>query len=44
MPDKNTKKLQHWNIPGHAHELTFSKYRRADLLADDNACIIFIED
>jgi len=28
MPDKNTKKLHHWNIPGHAHELTFSRYRR----------------
>ena len=44
MTDKNIKKLHHWNTPGHAHELTFSCYRRADYLCDDNACVMFIEE
>jgi hypothetical protein len=30
MPDRNIKKLLLWNTPGHAHEVTFSCYRRAD--------------
>jgi len=29
------KKLKHYNIPGHAHLLTFSCYRRLQLLLDD---------
>jgi putative transposase len=29
------KKLQHFNLPGHAHELTFSCYRRLPLLSRD---------
>ena len=44
MEDINNKKLHHWNTPGHAHELTFSCYRRADYLADDKACVMFIEE
>jgi len=38
------KKLKHYNHPGHAHELTFSCYRRSHYLADDIACDILLEE
>jgi len=44
MPDKNKKKLLHWNIPVHAHALPISWYRRADFLADGDAGMVFIEE
>jgi len=40
----NRKKLKHYNIPNHAHELTFSCYRRMDYLNDPVICKIFIEE
>ncbi len=38
------KKLKHYNIPGHAHYLTFSCYHRFDYLSDLDSCSIFIEE
>jgi putative transposase len=32
----------HYNIPGHAHELTFSVYRRRNLFYDRIACEFFL--
>ncbi len=32
------KKLRHLNLPGQAHELTFSCYRRLPLLSRDRTC------
>ncbi|UCE65021.1 MAG: transposase [Candidatus Zixiibacteriota bacterium] len=33
----------HFEIPGHAHELTFSCYRNRTFLLDDDACIFLAE-
>lgn len=38
------KKVKHYNIPNHAHELTFSCYRHRDYLFDPKACEIFLEE
>jgi putative transposase len=38
MDNVPRKKLHHINIPGHAHELTFSCYRRLPLLARNMPC------
>ena len=35
---------KHYNTPGHAHELTFSVYRRNNLFADIKACEILVEE
>jgi putative transposase len=37
------KKLHHYNTPGHAHELTFSCYRRSDYFLDPKASEIFLQ-
>ncbi len=37
------KKIKHYNIPYHAHELTFSCYHRYDYLNDPILCEYFIE-
>jgi len=42
MNDQSFKKLKHYNTPGHAHELTFSCYRRKDYQKDPVACEIFL--
>jgi len=41
---KKRKKLKHYNIPNHAHELTFSCYHRYHYLKDPVLCEIFIEE
>ncbi len=33
-----TRHRKNWNVPGHAHELTFSCYRRYPMLARDRTC------
>ena len=38
------RKLKHYNIPYHAHELTFSCYHRYDYVLDSQACGIFMEE
>ncbi|MBN1307435.1 MAG: transposase [Chitinispirillaceae bacterium] len=38
------KTLKHYNTPGHAHELTFSCYRRKNYLRDDVACELFLSE
>ncbi len=38
------KKLKRYDIPGHAHELTFSCYHRFPYLNDPNCCILFIDE
>jgi hypothetical protein len=35
---EHRRKLKHYNIPGHAHYLTFSYYRRFDFLSDPENC------
>ena len=41
---KNRKKLKHYNVPGHAHYLTFSCYHRFDYLSDMESGSIFMEE
>ena len=41
---KIRKKLHHYNTPGHAHELTFSCYRRQSYFNDPKACQLFLEE
>jgi hypothetical protein len=38
------KKVKHFNSAGHAHELTFSCYRRYNYLNDSDACDIFLAE
>ena len=38
------KKVKHYNIPNHAHELTFSCYHNDEYLLDPVACGIFMEE
>ncbi len=38
------KKRKHYNIPGHAHYLTFSCYHRFDYLSDPESRSIFMEE
>src|ERR1051325_11603932 len=33
---RHRKRVRHYNLPGHAHELTFSCYQRRPLLDDDH--------
>jgi putative transposase len=40
---EHRKKLHHYNSPGHAHELTFSCYRRLAYFIDPVACEIFMQ-
>jgi putative transposase len=42
MP-KKLYKNKHYNTPGHAHELTFSCYRRKPLFDDREACQLFLD-
>lgn len=35
---------RHYNTPGHAHELTFSTYRRQNLFLDGCACEMFLAE
>lgn len=41
---KIRKKLHHYNTLGHAHELTFSCYRRQSCFNDPMACRLFLEE
>ena len=36
--------MHHYNTPGHAHELTFSCYRRQPYFNDPNVCQLFLEE
>jgi len=38
------RKVKHYNIPYHAHELTFSCYHRYDYLRDSYTCTILMEE
>ncbi len=38
------KKLKRYDIPGHAHELTFSCYQRFHYLNDPICCTLFIDE
>ena len=38
------KKLERYDIPGHARELTFSCYHRSDYLMDQTVCLFFLEE
>lgn len=42
--NRHRKKLHHFNTPGHAHELTFSCYRRQTFFNDSVACRIFLDE
>ena len=44
MDDHPHKKLKHYNYRGHAHELTFSCYRRQDHLRDPVACDLLLDE
>jgi putative transposase len=39
-----SKSLKRYDIPGHAHELTFSCYHRYEYLNDQMACSIFLNE
>jgi len=41
---KPRKKLKRYDIPGHAHELTFSCYHRFDYLNDTTSCLLFLDE
>lgn len=41
---KHRKKVKHYNIPGHAHELTFSCYHRYPYLVAPEMCSIFLDE
>ncbi len=41
---KHRKQLKHYDIPGHAHELTFSCYHSLHYFNDPISCNIFIEE
>jgi putative transposase len=43
MPDPLTKK-KHYDVPGHAHALTFTCYRRRHLFRDEMACEYFLDE
>ncbi len=36
VPANHRKRVKHFDVPGHAHELTFSCYRRLPLLSTDH--------
>ncbi len=42
--DKKFFTNKHYNTPGHAHELTFSVYRRRNLFTDIRACEMLVEE
>lgn len=43
MIEPLTKK-KHYNVPGHAHALTFTCYRRRHLFRDETACSNFLDE
>jgi putative transposase len=44
MQNLQRKNVQHWNLSGHAHELTFSCNGGADYLKDSTACSILHQE
>jgi putative transposase len=40
----HSKKLHHYNTPGHAHELTFSCYKRQSFFNDAAACHMLLNE
>ena len=43
MASSHRKRVRSYNIPGHAHELTFSCFRRLELLSHVRTCRWFVE-
>jgi len=43
MSTPHRKRVRSYNIPGHAHELTFSCYQRLPLLSKDRTCRWFVD-
>lgn len=43
MASGHRKRVQSYNEPGHAHELTFSCYQRLPLLSKDRTCRWFVD-
>lgn len=41
---RKNKRLQRYNLPGHAHEIAFSCFHRCDYLRDSVACEFFIKE
>jgi hypothetical protein len=41
---EQSKKLERYDIPGHAHELTFPCYHRFHYLNDAICCALFIDE
>lgn len=41
---RNVYRNRHYNTPGHAHELTFSCYRRIPFFSKSLACELFLEE
>ena len=42
--DGPRKKIKHYDVPGHAHYLTFSCYRGLPLLSKDRTRVWFVEE
>jgi putative transposase len=42
--EKDVFSNRHYNTPGHAHELTFSVYRRFNLFENEAACKMFLDE
>jgi REP element-mobilizing transposase RayT len=42
--EKKTFRNRHYNTPGHAHEITFSVYRKQNIFMDKCACEIPLEE
>jgi putative transposase len=42
--EKKLFKNVHYNTPGHAHEVTFSAYRRLNIFMDTNACEMLLSE
>jgi putative transposase len=42
--EKKVFRNRHYNTPGHAHEITFSVYRRQNIFVDKRACEMFLEE
>lgn len=41
---RNYKTVKHYNISGHAHELTFSCYHHEEYLGDNSSCELFLSE
>lgn len=44
MKPSHRKRVRSYNVPGHAHELTFSCFQRLALLSRDRTCRWFVDE